>query len=197
MQFKRYFAVFLISFYLSLLSRNGHFVVSQYPNDYFEFENSINNDVNPYYAPRARQYEEPDQINNEVATATLLVGGAALLGAIGIVGIAGLQGLNNFKDAKYNKSTCCDRLEIKLQELERKFDDEEDEQDILEARQRALCNLADDLHDINIVGNLQNAGGGQGNQQPNAAEFNALVAVVRQILDSVNGLPMACSNGVK
>ena len=72
------------------------------------------------------------------------MGGAALLGAIGMVGLAAVQGVSNFKDARDNNiiiRTCCEELEIQLQELRRQFDEKEEEQDIIGARQRALCNL--------------------------------------------------------
>ena len=75
--------------------------------------------------------------------ATLLVGGAALLGAIGIVGIASLQGLQKFHELadKHKKEDCCDDLEKMIAMLKEDFKDEQKDQDRLEARQRALCAL--------------------------------------------------------
>ena len=75
--------------------------------------------------------------------ATLLVGGAALLGAIGIVGIASLQGLSSFQEKvdTHKKSDCCENLEHMLKELRDDFEDEEKDQDRLENQQRGLCNL--------------------------------------------------------
>ena len=82
--------------------------------------------------------------------ATLLVGGAALLGALGIVGIASLQGLRQFNEKldKHEKDECCKHLEQKLTELRNDFEDEENEQDRIESRQRGLCNL---VCETNIV----------------------------------------------
>ena len=71
MQFKTYFTFFVALFYLTLYSKTGSLVIAQYPNDYFEFDNSINNEVNPYYTPRARQYDESDQSREEVATVSI------------------------------------------------------------------------------------------------------------------------------
>ena len=74
----------------------------------------------------------------------MLVGGAALLGAIGIVGIASLQGLSSFHekvDTHTKKNDCCEDLEHMLKELRDDFEDEEKDQDRLESQQRGLCNL--------------------------------------------------------
>ena len=71
MQFKTYFTFFVALFYLTLHSKTGNLVIAQYPNDYLEFDNSINNEVNPYYTPRGRQYDEPDQSREEVATVSI------------------------------------------------------------------------------------------------------------------------------
>ena len=75
--------------------------------------------------------------------ATLLVGGAAIIGAIGITGIASLQGLQKIHDmdAKHKKENCCEDLEKIIQMLQEDFEDEQKDQDRLEARQRGLCNL--------------------------------------------------------
>ena len=77
----------------------------------------------------------------------MLVGGAALLGAIGIVGIASMQGARGFDDRIdffMKKENCCKDLEHKLRELQKDFIDEQDDIDILENRQRGLCNLVSD-----------------------------------------------------
>ena len=76
--------------------------------------------------------------------ATLLVGGAALLGAIGIVGIASMQGYRSVdgkSDFYWKKDDCCKELEHKLRELQKDFKDEKEAQDQLENRQTSLCNL--------------------------------------------------------
>ena len=83
--------------------------------------------------------------------ATLLVGGAALLGAIGIVGIASLQGLQKFheKADKHRMDDCCENLEQVIQRLREEFNDEENEQDRLAHRQQCLCRLVSIVMNFN------------------------------------------------
>ena len=76
----------------------------------------------------------------------MLVGGAALVGAIGIVGIAAVQGLGNLElpGKGFTVSTqieCCAKLENKLLLLEKDVKDEEEDQTKLESNQRTLCNM--------------------------------------------------------
>ena len=73
----------------------------------------------------------------------MLVGGAALLGAIGLVSIGAIQGINNFNAQKpnLNKSNCCDDIEKKVHKLQDDFDDEKEDQDRLEMKQHGLCRL--------------------------------------------------------
>ena len=68
MSFKRYFILLVVTFNV-LLSRNQCLVCSQYTSDYFEFDNTMTNDVLPYYPSRVgRQYEDNDDpIKNEIA----------------------------------------------------------------------------------------------------------------------------------
>ena len=76
----------------------------------------------------------------------MLVGGAALVGAIGIVGIAAVQGLGNIElpGKNFKVSTqieCCAKLENKLLLLEKDIEDEEEDQTTLESNLRTLCTL--------------------------------------------------------
>ena len=58
-----------------------------------------------------------------------------------------MQGYRGFDDRidvymkKDEKDDCCKDLEHKLRELQKDFIDEQDDIDILENRQRGLCNL--------------------------------------------------------
>jgi len=191
MHFKSCFAAFVTSFHIAIPCIHGNFVVSQYSNDYFDSDNSIDNDVSPYNVPRARQFVD-DPINDEVATATLLVGGAAIIGAIGMVGIAFLQGLNDFQDSQ----TKFDKIEQKLDVLERQFDDEQEDHDESESRLIGLCNLGRQLNNINVMGNLppnlvKDVSEDAGDDLVPA--INQLTALLGQIKNAINGLPNACN----
>ncbi len=69
MSFKRYFKLFVFTFY-ALLNRNQSLVCCQYASDYFDFDNTMTNDVRPYYQSRGgRQYEDTDDpIKDEIAS---------------------------------------------------------------------------------------------------------------------------------
>ena len=69
MSFKRYLKLLVLTFYV-LLNRNQCLVCSQYNSDYFDFDNTMTNDVRPYYESRGgRQYEDTDDpIKDEIAS---------------------------------------------------------------------------------------------------------------------------------
>ena len=59
-----YFAISILSFCFGMFSIQNNGVVGQYASDYFD---TVDKDVTPYYAPRAKQYDETATANEDIA----------------------------------------------------------------------------------------------------------------------------------
>ena len=136
----------------------------------------------------------------------------------------GYRGFDDRIDVYMKKDDCCKDLEHKLRELQKDFIDEQDDIDILENRQRGLCNLVGKysfknlwccilflgfwkfiLHiQINLLFqanqlsriNVDNAAVLGPGGAVNPAIFNGLVATVNEIVGALNPLVNAGCNGI-
>ena len=59
-----YFAISILSFCFGMLSIQNNGVIGQYASDYFD---TLDKDVTPYYAPRAKQFDEVATANEDIA----------------------------------------------------------------------------------------------------------------------------------
>ena len=59
-----YFTFSILSFYYGMFSIQYNGVVGQYASDYFD---TVDKDVTPYYAPRAKQFDEVATANEDIA----------------------------------------------------------------------------------------------------------------------------------
>ena len=59
-----YFTFSILIFYYGMFSIHYNGVVGQYASDYFD---TVDKDVTPYYAPRAKQFDEVGTANEDIA----------------------------------------------------------------------------------------------------------------------------------
>ena len=59
-----YFTISILSFCLGMFGIKNNGVVGQYASDYFD---TVDKHVTPYYAPRAKQYDEVATANEDIA----------------------------------------------------------------------------------------------------------------------------------
>ena len=61
---KMYFTFSILIFYYGMFIIHYNGVVGQYASDYFD---TVDKDVTPYYAPRAKQFDEVGTANEDIA----------------------------------------------------------------------------------------------------------------------------------